>query len=177
MAIEDTVGKPQFHRLRRLMHVILGAACVALLAGLVGLTVIDVIGRYWFNAPVSGAFELTQLMLGALIFAALPLTTDVGEHVEVDIFYEMVPGTIKVFMRVLGACVSAAVLLVIAWRLAHHAAKLSADGAVTNALSIPLAPIGWFGAGTTAVSAVLALAFLSRFSFANEMVQLVDDET
>ena len=55
--------------LRRALDLALGGCCTALLAGLVGLTVVDVIGRYWFNAPVSGAFEMTQLMLGALVFA------------------------------------------------------------------------------------------------------------
>jgi len=159
---------------RRLLHNALGIVCTCLLAGLVGLTVFDVIGRYWFNAPVSGAFELTQLMLGALIFAALPLTTEAGEHVEVDIFYEMVPVLIKRLMRILGACISAVALWIIAWRLAHHAAKLSSDGAVTDALSLPLAPIGWFGAGAAALSGVLAIAYLARFSLADEMLDLAD---
>ena len=42
--------------LQRPLDRILGVCCAALLAGLVGLTVVDVIGRYWFNAPVAGAF-------------------------------------------------------------------------------------------------------------------------
>ena len=148
--------------LRRALDLALGGCCTALLAGLVGLTVVDVIGRYWFNAPVSGAFELTQLMLGALVFAALPLTTLAGEHIEVDMAYGLAPAPIKALMRVLGAVVSFLALSAIAWRLASHAARLAEDGATTNALLIPLAPLGWFAAVLAALSAVLALVRFLR---------------
>jgi len=160
---------------RHLLHYGLGAFCTILLAGLVSLTVIDVIGRYWFNAPVSGAFEMTQLMLAALIFAALPLTTYAGEHVEVDIFYDMASKLSKKLMRIFGAIVSAISLGVISWQLAHHASKLASDGAVTDALSLPLAPIGWLGAVTAALSGLLALIYLAQFSLADEMFERGDD--
>jgi len=140
----------------------LGSCCTLLLAGLVGLTLADVVGRYWFDAPVTGAFELTQLMLGALVFAALPLTTAAGEHVEVDIIYGLSPTWCRRAMRVLGSLVSALALGVIAWRLAHHAIRLTTDGAVTNAVPVPLGPLGWFAAAMAALACVLALATLAR---------------
>ncbi len=142
---------------RWVLHYGLGGCCTLLLAALAGLTVVDVIGRYWFNAPVAGAFELTQMMLCALVFAALPLTTRAGEHVEVDIAYGLVGASLQKGMRVLGATVSAVVLWAIAWRLALHALRLAEDGAVTNAMSLPLAPLAWFAAATAAVSGGLAL--------------------
>ena len=148
--------------LDRLLTLGLGSACVALLAGLAGLTIVDVVGRYWFAAPVSGAFELTQLMLAALIFAALPLTTAAREHVEVDLLYELSPTWLKRLMRIAAALLSAVVLAVIAWRLAVHAHGLAADGATTNTLLIPLAPIGWFAAAAALLSGVICLAGLAR---------------
>ena len=143
--------------LRRVLDVVLGICCTLLLAGLAGLTVVDVIGRYLFDAPVTGAFELTQLMLGALVFAALPLATIAGDHVEVDMAYELAPKTGRQVMLWLGGLVSAAALWAIAWRLAVHSERLVEDGSVTNALSVPLAPLGWFAAAMAAVSGVLAL--------------------
>lgn len=163
MATDDQrPGRGATPHFRRALDLGLGGCCTALLAGLVGLTVVDVIGRYWFNAPISGAFELTQLMLGALVFAALPLTTIAGEHVEVDMAYGVAPAPIKLLMRVLGAVVSFLMLSTIAWRLAAHAARLAEDGATTNALLIPLAPLGWFAAVLAALSGLLALARLTR---------------
>ena len=145
-------GKSGPGRGRRALEYGLGGCCAALLAGLAGLTVVDVVGRYVFNAPLSGAFELTQLMLGALVFAALPLTTIAGEHVEVDMLYGLSPAPARRAMRLLGALVSAAALWVIAWRLAVHAQRLAVDGTMTNALSLPLAPLGWLAAGAAATS-------------------------
>ena len=39
-----------------------------------------------------------------------------------------------------------------------HAFGLAEDGAVTNALLIPLAPVGWFGAAAAVLSGIVALA-------------------
>ncbi len=146
----------------RLLDWSLGGCCALLLAGLTGLTMVDVIGRYWFDAPLTGAFELTQLMLCALIFAALPLTTAAGEHIEVDLFYSRMPRGLQSFVHLLGAGISALVLGVIAWRLAEHALRLAHDGSVTNALAVPLAPLAWFAALLAALSAALALLRLGR---------------
>lgn len=131
----------------------LGICCAALLTGLTSLTLIDVIGRYWFDAPVRGAFEITQMMLGALVFAALPLTTSRREHVEVDMIYGMVPPVMQSLMNAIAGFVSTAVLLVLSWRLAAHAERLMEDASVTNALNLPLAPLAWLAAITTLFSA------------------------
>ena len=36
---------------------------------------IDVVGRYFFSMPVTGGFEMTEILLASLIFAGLPLVT------------------------------------------------------------------------------------------------------
>ena len=43
----------------------LNVAAAFLMTGLVLVTCIDVVGRYLFNNPLGGAFELTQVLLGA----------------------------------------------------------------------------------------------------------------
>lgn len=156
----------------RLLSYILGGLCTAILTAMVVLTAADIAGRYWFNSPISGAYELTQLLLGSLIFAALPLTTYSQEHVEVDIFYHMAASFPKRIMRVLGAIVSSVALGVISWRLAIKALKLARDGSVTDALSLPLANIAWFGSIAFALSAILALICLAQFSLSDEMIEI-----
>ncbi|MEC8121950.1 MAG: TRAP transporter small permease subunit, partial [Pseudomonadota bacterium] len=46
-------------------------SCIVLL-WLVGLTCVDVVGRYFFRAPVTGAAELVQISMAGIIFFALP---------------------------------------------------------------------------------------------------------
>ena len=135
----------------------LGLLCGFLLFGLIALTCTDVVTRYWFNAPVNGAFELTELLLAALIFAALPLTTAAGQHVEVDLLAGLASKPARRVMNGLAALVSGIVLAVIAWRLTLHGLRLFEDGAVTNSLTLPLAPVAWLAALSCAASAVIAL--------------------
>ncbi|MTI16157.1 TRAP transporter small permease [Rhodobacteraceae bacterium RKSG542] len=137
-----------------------GIGCCLLIAGLTVLTLADVVGRYWLNAPVRGAFELTQLMLCALVFAALPLTTHAKGHVEVDIFYGLVPPVGQNFMRFVSSTFSCVVLGILAWRLGAEGLKLGHDGAVTNALDVPYAPLAWLAALCTALAALYAFQLI-----------------
>lgn len=148
--------------LAKLLELGLGICCALLLAGMTGLTVVDVVGRYWLNAPVRGAFEMTQLMLGALVFAALPLTTSRREHVEVDMIYGMVPPVMQSLMTAISAFISTVVLFVLSWRLAAHAVRLMEDGSVTNALDIPLAPLSWIAAASALLSGVYTLVLFKK---------------
>ena len=128
--------------------------------GLVTLTVADVIGRYVLTAPLPGAFELTELMLGALVFAALPLATMTGEHVAVDALFDVSPPRVRTALAWLGGVATAVALWAIAWRLVAYSTRLANDEAVTDALLVPLAPLGWFAAGMAALSGLLAVARL-----------------
>lgn len=137
---------------------ILGGAAIALLVCLSLLTCIDVVARYWFNSPVNGAFELTQLLLAGLIFLALPLTTARSEHVEVDLIAGLARGWLRAAIDHLTMLASAATLLIVSWRLWHHAGKLAEDGAVTNSLAIAFAPFGYLAAVSCFISGIIPLA-------------------
>ncbi|HLL10498.1 MAG TPA: TRAP transporter small permease subunit, partial [Rubrivivax sp.] len=60
-------------------------ASVALF-GIMLLTLVDVAGRKLFSASVPGSLELTELLMVAVIFAALPLVSLAGEHIAFDSF-------------------------------------------------------------------------------------------
>ena len=134
----------------------LGYMAIILLIALTLLTSIDVVARYWFNSPIKGAFELTQLLLAALIFIAFPLTTAMREHIEVDLIANLMGGFLDRIFTFLAGLISAAVLFAISWNLFHHASKLISDGAVTDSLLLPLGPIGYLGALSSLLSGILA---------------------
>lgn len=133
---------------------ILSAALIALL---VAVTVVDVFGRYIFNHPFSGAFELTQLALGALVFAALPLTTADGAHVEVDLALHLFGPRTQALLGRIAGLVSAVVLMFFAWRLVVLGLTLWHDGARTNALAVPTAPLAFIAAASCAASALIVI--------------------
>ena len=140
----------------------LGAIAVLLMVGMTGLTCVDVVARYVFNSPVDGAFELTQLMLAALIFTALPMTTARGEHVDVELLSDAVGSRFAGLFATIAAVVSSAVLFVLCWRLWVHAERLAEDGAVTNSLGLPFAPVGYLAAASCALSGCIVLLRLFR---------------
>ena len=144
--------------LGRILHASFGVLAALLLLAMTGLTTLDVVGRYLFNSPVTGAFELTELMLAALIFAGLPLATERDEHVDVDLLDSFLPPNVLRANVFFATLVSAGVLAVLGAQLWSRAAQLAVEGTVTNSLALPLAPVGYLMAVATGVSALLLLA-------------------
>jgi TRAP-type C4-dicarboxylate transport system permease small subunit len=155
--------------IRRVLDRSLGGAAALILFALVAVTCVDVVGRYFLDAPLRGAFELTEVLVAALVFAALPLTTERGEHVEVDLLAGLFTVPIGRLVAAFAGLFSAALLATFAWRLATHAMRTLEDGAVTNALEIPLAPFGFLAAFSCLVSAFIA--------FLRGVVPARDDES
>lgn len=152
----------------------LGVGAALLLFCLVLVTCVDVVGRYFFSAPLKGAFEITEILLAALVFAALPLTTERKEHIEVDLLNVVLNDTTKRYLSAFAGLFSAALLTTLAWRLATHALSAAEDGATTNALGIPLAPFGYLAAFCCLVSGFIA--FLRGIHSARDTEDEVEDE-
>lgn len=148
--------------MNRTVVLALQVASVVLISALVLVTVVDVVGRYMFNAPLTGAFELTQVLLGALVFAALPLTTARGEHVEVDLLMHVLPKRTQRVLGVFAGFVSGLVLLAFAWRLWIVAAEQVEIGARTSSLGIPTVFVAILGIVSCAASALIAIAKVGR---------------
>lgn len=134
----------------------LGVGAALILFSLILITCADVVGRYFFNAPLAGAFELTEILLAALVFLALPLTTERREHVEVDLLNMVLGAKAQRLLAAFAGLFSAALLATFSWRLFTHAARAAHDGAVSNALEIPLAPFGYLAGASCMVSAFIA---------------------
>src|SRR5437763_1104197 len=97
------------------VEAILGAAASAILLAMMLLTVADVTGRYLFNRPVRGAFEVTELMLVVLIFAGLPLVSYADEHALMDFVDRLLRARTRRLLEGLVHLVCAAVMLLLAW--------------------------------------------------------------
>lgn len=141
-------------RPRPVWYRILAAASALLILSLIAVTCVDVIGRYLFNRPFGGAYELTQMLLAALVFSALPLTSSDGGHVEVDLALHLVPRRLQLLFGRVAAMVSAVVLAYFAWRLILIGIDQMETGARSASLALPMAPLAWLGAASCAVSAI-----------------------
>ena len=121
------------------------------------LTTADVIGRYIFNSPIRGAFEITELLLLTLIFAGLPLASLADEHVTLD-FIDMILGTGgRLLLRRLVDLICGVLILGLAWRTWIKAGKIDGYGDTTEVLRIPVGPFVYFMAIMVAVTGIIHL--------------------
>ena len=141
---------------------LLGLACVLVLVSLIGLTCVDVVARYAFNSPVTGAYELTEILLATLIFLALPLTTQAKEHIEVELLDGMKNRFLASVSSVVATVSVAGVFSVISYELWLHAQKLAERGQVTDSLELPVAMVGFLAAASCAASALLIILTETR---------------
>ena len=133
---------------------VLAGAAALLIVLLVAVTCVDVVGRYLFNRPFGGAYELTQILLAALVFAALPLTSADGGHVEVDLALHLLPVGAQRALGRMAAFVSAAVLAYFAYRLVLIGIDQLHEGTRSASLDIPMAPLAFLAAASCVASAI-----------------------
>lgn len=124
-----------------------------LLGGMAAVTFVDVVGRYLMNRPLAGAFELTEVLMAAVIFAALPSVTLRREHVAIDLLDRYYPARLGRIRDRTVEIASAAVVACLAYVFFQQARQMHADGLYTQALQAPLAPVVFFASAALAVAA------------------------
>ena len=140
----------------------LGHVAAALILCLMLLTCVDVVGRYFLNKPVTGGFELTEVLLAALIFAGLPLVTLRGDHITVDLFDPVTPDWLFRIQHALASLIGAACTGYLSWRLWLRAEDLQRAGETTSQLQFRLAWLTYAMAVLMALTAAALLVTLLR---------------
>lgn len=128
------------------------------------VTVVDVVGRYVFNAPLPAGFELTEYLMGLLVFLALPLVSRRGQHVRINLLDGWFPPVLRAVRDKAVGFIAALVCLAVAWPVAGLGFRMAAYHDGTQTLGIPLAPLAFFIAASLVLSGVLMAVtpFLKR---------------
>ncbi|MCF8200204.1 MAG: TRAP transporter small permease [Sulfuritalea sp.] len=132
-------------------------AAGVLLFGMMLLTFVDVVGRYFFNSPVSGSSEATEILLAVIIFAGIPAAAARGEHITIDLLGHLLGQRTRRILAVLGGGFAALVMGVVAWRLWLRAAELLSYDERSSHLNFPL---GWLAAFLTFCAALAVFGFI-----------------
>lgn len=134
----------------------------AIMFALMAVVTVDVTGRYVFNQPLTAGYEMVQMLMGLLAFAALPLISRQNDHITLGLLDHLYRGVADRLRRAFAHGFSAAMLGFLTWRLWVHAGKLAAAGDSTAVLQFPLAPLAYFMAAAGALSAALLAALAVR---------------
>lgn len=132
--------------------------CAALaLFSMMMLTVVDVVGRKFFDHSVYGGLELTELTMLVVIFAALPAATLAGQQIYFDLFDSFLPRPARRWQALIGNLLSAGFLAASAWFVVGKAGNTKAMGDITGQLSIPIAPFQYAAAALVLLTALVHL--------------------
>lgn len=126
------------------------------LLGMVALTFLDVVGRRLIGKPIYGANDITEHLMALVVFAGLPLVTAAGAHLTVDLLDKLVSRPWMAPWRAFIAVLTAVVFGLIAWLFVKHGLNASKILEVSQALRIPRAPLYFFMAFSTGLSALSA---------------------
>ena len=133
------------------------------------VTVVDALLRKFFSRPIQGTFEATELLLGVIIFFAMPYTGLTDAHVVLDLTTNKLPPRAQSLIIGVNALFCAVVLGVVAWEMGLLAAEYTRTARTTITMRIPVAPfilpvtaMTWLAALGSVVQALAAFTRVAR---------------
>jgi TRAP-type C4-dicarboxylate transport system permease small subunit len=108
-----------------------------ILLALIVLTCVDVIGRYVFTMPVTGAVELVRISMAGIIFFSFPLMFFRNDHIIVDLIGFFRNGYIGWLVALILMVVSIGIAFKLGDRVFDYATRALEDGDTTEYLGIP----------------------------------------
>ncbi|HEX9836961.1 MAG TPA: TRAP transporter small permease [Alphaproteobacteria bacterium] len=140
---------------RALAHataVLTWAGSAALLA-VAAVTVLSVLGRYLFNRPIEGDYELVEIGMAVAIFLYFPYTHLTGSNIVAEFFTHGLSERARTMLEAMHDAIFGAVAALFTWRLALGCIRKFQENDTTMLLAIPK---GW-----AFLLAVIAMAMLA----------------
>jgi TRAP-type transport system small permease protein len=119
---------------------LLGQAGGIILFCMMLLTVCDVTGRYIFNAPITGAYEVTETMMVTIVFFFIAYTQAEKGHIAVDLVVIRLPDKIRVLVQLITHGLSLCIFLLILWMNILRWLELMARNEHTPIIHLPISP-------------------------------------
>lgn len=134
---------------------ILGYVSTIFLGLMMALTVVDVFMRYVFNAPITGATEVSELMMVIVVFPALAWIALERSHITVDLLLTKWPRPIRLFVEMITLLFALGTFAIVTWQSFLESAEVKDT---TSLLEVPESPFHWI---MTLGFAMLCLAIVS----------------
>ena len=126
--------------MKKMLETLCGLLAGMALFAIMVLTFLDVGGRKLLDNSITGSLELTELLMVVVIFGALPLVSERGEHVVFDSLDPYLPDAVKKIQRALVHLLCGAALLGLGWLMWQTGTDFLQTGETTAQLQILKAP-------------------------------------
>ncbi len=143
------------HKITSIVSIVSGVSLLIM----VFFVVADVVGRYFFNKPIMGGYEIQELLMVLIVFLAFGFVTRDKGHVYVELLVQRFKGRTLSIVNSLTCLMSLGFVVLLAWQMVKSGLEemTSTSGDFTPMLHIPVGPFMIIAA---AGLAFMALEFL-----------------
>jgi len=117
---------------------IINSVAIVALAGMMFLTFTDVMLRYIFNRPITGAFEITEFMMAILISFTLAYTQTQKGHVAIDVFVYRLSDKTQAIIDCIVYFLSLSIIFIIFWQTLVKAQSMKLSGEISGVMPVPI---------------------------------------
>lgn len=104
------------------------------------LVIADVIGRFAFDSPVSGAYEITEFLMVIVIFFSITYSELVKGHVTIDIATTRLKQKAQEIISSVMYIFFLATAIVLTWQMWLYSFHVQKSHLVSGVLTIPIYP-------------------------------------
>ena len=108
----------------------------ASLVGMMALTCVDVVGRY-FKHPVFGSVELVTFMGVFVVAMSLPFTHQTNGHIGVEIIISKLSRKSRAIVDIITGLLSFGLFSTVTWQMFEYSYKMRKSGEVSMNLELP----------------------------------------
>ncbi len=148
--------------IKKLLQTLCGLLAGAALFAIMALTFLDVGGRKLLDNSIPGSFEMTELLMVVVIFAALPLVSMRGEHVVFDSLDSYLSPRVLRLQKALINLLIAAAMLALGWLMWRTGGQFLQSGETTAQLKLLKAPFIYGMAVMCTLSGLVHLVLMVR---------------
>ncbi len=112
---------------------------------MVVFTFFDVVLRYFFNRPIVGSIEITELMMAIVVFTGVAYTQLTRDHVSIDLITSRLKPKPRLIMDGFGNLISVALFVLVIWRTAVNAILVTDKTLILEITTNPFAALVPFG--------------------------------
>ena len=127
------------------------------------VTVVDVVGRRLFNAPLLGSMDLTTFMMVVVVFFSIAHCQLVKGHVTIDLVVSRLPTRIQAIINSIMYSLFFLLFVWITYQFYLRALEVMKNNIVSATLEIPVAPFYFVAFFGCALLSLLALMHLLSF--------------
>lgn len=117
----------------------LRALSTLMLVAIVLINAVNVVGRYWFHAPLAWGDEVMLFLMIGAVFLSFPIVTLNGDHIRMDLLARISPPPVRKALEVFGALLGGTTLALLGWGSVVIVDRLRMFGQVSEAAEIPMA--------------------------------------